>query len=394
MKKIILSVAVMALLLPGLVGIALAQTPTGIGAQVLKHDPAPAEAGKFLELWVSVTKTGNNNLNNYGIEILPEFPFFLASNEDAKREYSVIDTNGLVARFELRVAEDAPNGDATLKLKHGPLASDATSGFVELVIPILSKVDISVEDVKPDTLIPGQPTDVKIVFENSGEAPVRDLIVTWSDPEEKILPLASENRFRIENLGIGQRTQVTFPMIADPTVVQGVHVIDLNMEFQRFGVSENRTSKIAFIVGGLTDFDVAQDEFDGETLSLSVANVGVNTATGVLLSVPVQDGWTVVGGNEVFLGNLEPGDFTVASVDVTPDSLGSSQDIDVNVRYTDTVGIRQTSEKELKINLAGIVVAEGDSGSSSMIIIVAIVVVAVGFFFANRKFKILKKLKR
>jgi len=386
--RFLFAIAVFALLLPSVV---MAQTSSGVGIEVLKHDPAPAEAGKFLELWISIDKRGTFNLNNHIIEIVPGFPFSLASDESPTKEFAVIDTNGAVARFKLSVAENAPNGDATLKVRNYPKGSPTTAAQ-ELTIPILGKVDIEIASVSTDTLIPGQPIDVKFIFENSGNAPVRDLIIKWNDPEGGILPLAGENRFRIDNLEIGESREVEFRMIADPKIEQGVQVINIDMEFQRFGTSDNRTSQVAFIVGGLTDFDVAQDEIEDGSLSLSVANIGVNSATGVLLSVPEQEGWQITGGSNVFLGNLESGDFTVASVDLVPLSNDLTQKLKVKVDYTDTVGIRQSIEKDVVINLSNLLESKkGDQDFTLYYVIIAVIIIAA-FWYTNRRFKILKKI--
>lgn len=388
MRESFIKIAVFAFVAMLAVPAASAQfTGSTLQIEAIKYDPSPAEAGKQLELWLSIDNQGTNNLRDYVVEIVPDFPFYLVAGEDAKREFSILDSNGVVSRFKLRVAEDAPDGDATLKVKHYPKGSvDGSS--LDVKISILGKADVEIDSVEPDTLIPGQPTDVTMFVKNSGNAPIRDLVISWSDGKRGVLPIAGENRHRIESLGIGESSKVVFRMIADPGIKQGVHFIDLSMSFLRFGSATNRTSNIAFIVGGLTDFDVAQDDFDGDTMSLSIANIGVNTATGVLLSIPEQDGWEIVGGSDVFLGNLESGDFTVASVDVAPKSLEPQrQRMGVVVQYTDTVGIRQTIEKEIKVNLAGVSGNEdkNDMGILPYAAVAVVVLIVAGFLYMRSR---------
>ncbi len=69
-------------------------------------------------------------------------------------------------------------------------------------------------------------------------------------------------------------------------------------------------------VGGETDFDVSFSESDAGEISLSVANVGNNMAYSVKVSVPDQDDYKVSGSSSTIVGNLEKGDYTIASFNV------------------------------------------------------------------------------
>ena len=69
-------------------------------------------------------------------------------------------------------------------------------------------------------------------------------------------------------------------------------------------------------VGGSTDFDVSFSESSQGQTSLSVANVGNNIAYAVKVSIPEQDGYKVSGSSSTIVGNLEKGDYTIASFNV------------------------------------------------------------------------------
>lgn len=362
-----------------------------VSIQVLKYDPAPAEPGKFVDIWLSVRNAGQASLKNYVVEVLPEFPFFLAAGEDSVREFPVIDSSGVVARYKMRVDESAPNQDADLKVAYYPEGS-GVKPVADVKVSVLGKADVELFKAEPDTLLPGRPTKVVFWVKNTGNAPIRDLAVSWSDSDSDILPLADENRHKIAEIGVGESVPVEFNMIANPSAQQGVKLVEVEMEFVRFGNATSRSSNIAFIIGGLTDFQVAQESVDAGTVSLSVANIGVNAATGVLVSVPDQDGWEVTGASDSFLGNLEPGDFTVASVEVRPLSQSQRQSLKVYVQYTDTVGVRQSAEKEVAVNLAGLSPPKKDD--SGLVYVLVFVAAAAALAVAHFKFKVFGKMKR
>ena len=111
-----------------------------------------------------------------------------------------------------------------------------------------------------------------------------------------------------------------------------------------------------------TDFAIiAQD-----STTLAVANIGSNTASSVIVSIPAQQNFRVTGASSSIIGNLNAGDYTLvtfqfASVanasrnftrgdapgvgipsEITSPSL--SNNVTVDVSYTDLLGIRRTVE--------------------------------------------------
>lgn len=382
-------------LLVASVGLAQAQyvSSPALNVNVVKYNPTPAEAGNFLEVFIGISNTGSAYANNLVLEVVPEFPFSLDAGESATREFPVIDNNGAVTKYRLRVDPDSPNGDTQLKVRRYTKNSRDIETKL-LNISVLAKADLVISSVEPVSLKPGQLTKVNLTIKNTGNAPLNDLIVSWTDSSGKILSIAGDNKVRVKQIPVGQSTDVQFNMIADLSIIQGVHTVNINTTFLRFGTVDSRTSQIAFIVGGLTDFDLAQQEVEDGTVSLSVANVGVNIGTAVSVSVPQQDGWEIVGSSSVFLGNLNPGDFTVGSLQVRPTLETSSRNLKVKIEYTDTVGIRQSLEKEININFAQAMQKKKSSETSPAVYVIVILVVLGAVWFFDRRFNILRRILR
>jgi hypothetical protein len=174
-------------------------------------------------------------------------------------------------------------------------------------------------------------------------------------------------------------------------------------------------------VGGETDFDVSFSESDAGEISLSVANVGNNMAYSVKVSVPDQDGYKVSGSSSTIVGNLEKGDYTIASFNVAstqaaggneegsggvpPDSAkaGSegenvtstsmdSNPLKVQIEYTDAKGERITVDKEVELEMtSGNMTAADQAGSGrsagigSYLLYIAVIVLAGGAFVYRKK---------
>ena len=173
--------------------------------------------------------------------------------------------------------------------------------------------------------------------------------------------------------------------------------------FDKSGQKQTINSTIGIKIGGTTDFDVNVQQYSSGTISFSIANIGVNPATSVAVSIPAQSDYTVGGATSVFLGNLNSGDFGVASFELSSrvartttsrtsatsvpfsNSTAVSNTITLQISYSDTSGVRQIVQKQVVLDLTAM---QGTSSTAQrnrgfgftniIILIVAIIAIAVG----------------
>ncbi len=133
-----------------------------------------------------------------------------------------------------------------------------------------------------------------------------------------------------------------------------------------------------------TDMDVVVQDSTAGTTTLAIANIGANDAYSVIVRIPGQDNYRVTGTSASVIGNLNAGDYTLVSFQVTsntdfanissmrgnlPPSGGNITQIRsfnrtafnssmvgggnlvVEVSYTDTLGIRRTIQKGVSLNM-------------------------------------------
>jgi hypothetical protein len=137
-------------------------------------------------------------------------------------------------------------------------------------------------------------------------------------------------------------------------------------------------------------------------------------AYSVKVSVPDQEGYRVSGSSSTIVGNLEKGDYTIASFNIVStqedgkntysssnvkldDNNVTSMDSDplkVQIEYTDAKGERITVDKEVKLEMtAGNMTEQGrgrpgnkSSGFGSYFVYVVLIALAVaGVFIYRRK---------
>ncbi|MEM5807867.1 MAG: hypothetical protein QW818_01925 [Candidatus Aenigmatarchaeota archaeon] len=223
------------------------------------------------------------------------------------------------------------------------------------IVSVQSQPILELKSIKPDRLNIGSNTTLTFTVANNGNSEITNVVITWQESNNLILPLGLSNRIVLSSIAANQQLDIPVEVVTSPTITPGVYPISVKMEyFDKTGTKQNSTSVVGLIVGGTTEFSVDVQEFTGNTLTLSIANIGVNPATSVAIKIPRQERFSVIGSSSVFLGNLNPGDYTIASFQVFPRTnetrMGGGSLI-VEISYTDTSGARQVAQKEVSISL-------------------------------------------
>jgi hypothetical protein len=133
-----------------------------------------------------------------------------------------------------------------------------------------------------------------------------------------------------------------------------------------------------------TNFDVVVQDSTAGTTTLAIANIGANTGYSVIVRIPEQQNFGVTGTSASVIGNLNAGDYTLVSFQVTSNtgianissiegnipqnrpfnrtsfnrtasniSMVGGGNLAVEISYTDTLGIRRTVQKEVRLDASG-----------------------------------------
>jgi hypothetical protein len=109
-----------------------------------------------------------------------------------------------------------------------------------------------------------------------------------------------------------------------------------------------------------TDFAVVIQAVSGTQVSLGIVNIGENAANSLIVGIPSQSGFRTTGTNQQIVGNLAAGDYTISTFNVAQVTapgrntnrtvagnftIPSQQQLQVQIDYTDVIGIRRTVVK-------------------------------------------------
>lgn len=230
--------------------------------------------------------------------------------------------------------------------------------------------------VSPNVISPATPTAVTFSLQNNNNLPVSNVTLSWAEASGLLLPLGSDNKRYISLLDSQQTATVSYEIAADPNITTGLYSLAVTLSFVDNNGTQIQTSNVGILVGGETSFEASVDSVASGQLSVNVANIGANNAGAVVVKIPVQNGVVVSGSRSYVIGNLNKGDFSLATfqtilaadqngtttsgttrpigIGTIPDRNANSgfnrvppENLKVIIEYTDTTGQRQSVEKEV-----------------------------------------------
>ncbi len=267
--------------------------------------------------------------------------------------------NQRTAKFRIHVNPDAVEGDYYFNVYITYTGQQISSTPQN---PVTTKLEDQILTIKGKPLIvllnstlgivsPMSITKESLLFKNMGTGTVQNAVVeislAGSNINSAFSVLGGGTQFSLGNMKAGDEAQITFDLAVDIAARPGVYNLPLKITgLNNYSSADN----IGLVVGGPTDFQISYQEALG-SFSLNVANVGVNTASAVAVSIPLQKNFSTTGSSSSVLGNLNPGDYTSAIFQITK-RQGAGNILDFEIQYTDTSGIRHTITKSLAVELS------------------------------------------
>ena len=377
------------LILPCLVSADI-ENSASLSLSIVNQDPDPALAGDIVEVHIGIRNIGGEHANRVVIELDPEYPFeLLPGSEPVKKIGTVQRYQGVynedikIVKYKVRVDKDATAGDYDLKVKTYEEGSRSTTS-ASLSIEVKNREGAEIVYIDQVELIPGKITPLKFTINNVGDAPLRHLRFHWENDEDIVLPVGSDNTKHVKYVDVGDSAELTFNVIASASANPNLYKLDLILEYQD-PITGNGTeirTKAGVYVGGATDFDAAFSGISNGKYSFAISNIGSVSASSVTVKIPDQEEWDVSGSNSMIIGNLNKGDYTIASFGLqrpyddvgeifeeergkinagVPEEMENSP-LKLEISYTDSRGNRNIVEKNVLIDSSEVGAFEFEEG--------------------------------
>jgi hypothetical protein len=281
---------------------------------------------------------------------------------------------------------------------------EITGGNIIRQTAIIQVQDTTVLDitaVTPSSIKIGEATTLLFNITNNGGVDIQNIQFTWADQNNLILPIGADNKETIPLIAAKNHTEFTITIMASSGISPGIYPLIITMEyFDQTGTKQTVTSTVGMQISGTTTFDlVVQTSTSGST-TFSVVNTGANVASSVIVSIPQQLNYQTSGVASTSLGNLDAGDYTLATFQIVSTSSNTTSQspffnrtgtgappernfsgrnqfmnqsftgvrgnaLLVQISYTDVFGVRQTVQKQVAITSRSSFGSTSSSTSSS-----------------------------
>jgi hypothetical protein len=375
MKQILLAMVLLILVMGS-----AAADDVAIVADMVSQTPDPARSSELVEIRFNVQNLGFDDAKNVIIELDPEYPFAQVPGESLNKTIPYLrsrqtDEDAAIIKFKLLVDNSAPDDVYEIDIRIWDGTGTSTTKTID--IEVRGKEYAQIITISKANIDLAREESLEFVITNTGNSPLENMVFSWNDPDGVVLPVYSDNTKYVKHLDVGESVEVSYTVIADINADPGLYQMDLNLRFEDYESTTGEIDTTAGIfVGGETDFDVAFSGSSGGETSFSIANIGSVSANSVTVSIPDQRGWGVSGIDTVIIGNLNKGDYTIASFNLQSEAGGDLQGLpeedsqrntklnqtspfssanqpsvlNIEISYTDARGERRTTTKEVDID--------------------------------------------
>ncbi|MDD5616737.1 MAG: hypothetical protein PHH85_11100 [Candidatus Methanoperedens sp.] len=357
----------------------------------LVTESAPVYPGDTTYVYVPIKNTGFGLfLNDVSVRLEPK------DNASANAVTILDDVYSLgtienwgdqrTARFKIHVNPDAAEGDYFFnvyvtyrgqQISANTPAPLVTTELKDQILTIKGKPLVLLINSTLGVIAPTSINKETLQFKNTGTGMLQNAVakVNLAGTNSVFSILGGGTQFYLGNLKAGDEADVTFDLAVDIAAPYGVYNLPVRITGLNNYSSDNY---VGLVVAGTTDFEISYQETMG-SFSLSVANVGVNTASAVAVSLPRQKNFSSTGSSSAVLGNLNSGDYTSAIFQLTK-TKEAGNNLEVSIQYTDTSGKRHTVSKYIVVELSSTGAQTGASSASTnyttwLLVIAALLVV-------------------
>ncbi|HWR27179.1 MAG TPA: hypothetical protein VN377_01955 [Candidatus Thermoplasmatota archaeon] len=254
------------------------------------------------------------------------------------------------------------------------------------VIQVQDATILDLTSVTPPEITVGVATTLLFNITNNGGVGLENILFTWKDPNSLILPLGADNRITIPSIGAENHTEIPVVVMASSGISPGIYPLTITMEYyDQTGMKQMVNSTVGLQVSGTTTFDLVVQQSTSGSTTFSVVNTGANVASSVIVSIPQQPNYRTSGVSSTSLGNLNAGDYTLATFQLSSTTNNSTSQFPsfnrtetgtqtgrnfsgrntfmnqsfaglrgnsllIQITYTDVFGIRQTIQKQVTMS--------------------------------------------
>ena len=360
---------------------------SNVDITLINQDPATAQPGEYVDLKFKISNQGQSPAEDTSVELVESFPFSLDPDVSANRELgdmrgAAIGDDSYIVEYRVRVDENAVESENEISLKY-------TTGDDDF--SVTRDFDISVDDVGTDfELSAGKvsASSIPVNLDNIGDKSAESVHVVL--PDQSGINKEGVETQVVGSMDSGENKEVDFA-VSNISVGSSyrfeIHYTDGN------GVRRELVRNIEIGTIPVNPVQVTVQSATPSETTFAVSNTGGKQISSVITQIQ-DENVNVSGSRTQVLGNLNSGDYTLATFDLESSEISR---VDMEVSYTDSSGLRRNSVESITLpdsTLGGTtstVSGDEEDGNSSMTYILiglgGLVLVGVYALYRRRKGK-------
>lgn len=355
-----------------------------LSVQLMSTDPAPPQIGEYADIRFKVTNTGDD-ADNITVSFVEEYPFTVDPDNQKQWKVTSFDSgDSYEFRVQTRVDSNALQGDEEIKIRTG-----TDSGSRVHRLPVQLKADdngLVVDSVEfPERVGAGTSAELNITLRNTANAYFRNTEVSLNFNN---LPMVASGttRQRVGSIAPGAETQVTYMLNIDESAENGVYSLPISLDYENeAGTQISKTQNAGIVVGGTPQIETGLNDA-GEiragssgTVTFRFVNRGEGTAKFVKVDIREGENYSVLSGESVYLGDMNPDDYQTAEAEIFTEAGTDSIQVPVELTYRENgEEVTETQNVELNILTGKELQRYGGSSSTPLLPVGIVVVLLIG----------------
>jgi hypothetical protein len=248
----------------------------------------------------------------------------------------------------------------------------------------------------PETLIPGEPSILKMIVENTGNQFVNDIVITFNSTDEIYL-INDISKRKIPRLDSGEFKEINFNIIVLPNTAEGVYNPGIIADYvNHIGEERQDIGEIGLAVKANPAIFAKVDStgiYKGNSLgvvTIKFVNNGMGNAKFLTAELLESKDYEIISSNTEYIGDLDSDDFE--SVDFRI-KLNNEKNVNLLLRIDYQDSLNKDFSKDFKLPFKIRTAKElgiKTNGTSTAIAVILIIIVAG--YFIYKKYKKKKKI--
>lgn len=356
-----------------------------IQVEKMSTEPSPLKVGQYADVQFKVVNNGDEEAENVTVEFSEKYPFSVDPDNTKKWRISSLESGDTYQfRMQVRVDPNALQGSEELEF----VTSYKRDSSRTHLLPVDVKADddgLTIQNVEfPDKVVAGTQRTMNFTLENTANAYFRNIELSLNPAEQTPIVTSGTSGKRVDQIAPGETKTVSFDLNIGQSAENGVYSIPLGLNYENeAGATIQKQESTGIVVGGEPKIELGTNN-DGTinagskgTVTLRFVNRGEGTAKFVKIEAKESEGYEILSGSSVYLGDMNPDDYQTAELELYANQSADEVSVPVEITYQEN-GEEKTVTQNADVN---IVTAEErglySQGGNSTIIPVAVVALIV-----------------